>query len=425
MVPYNSNNSPEINEILVRPPSNLIRYASGSIFIILLILIYFSTVIKYPDIIKTQLKFNSLNSQKAVISKVPNKLLKILVADSSIIKKNQIIAYIDCNSNHDSILKLEEEIMKIYNMILKNDIQELFTYELKIFNGIDDVQNQYDQFGLDFDEFKKYQDYKYFSDLEKYTNNELNNIKNIDQNLNEQISILKQDYEISKSDFEIQTKLFNQGVISKSELKVHKSKMLLKELQLKQLESTLFKNVTIINNLKKEKIAFKNNLELSRNKLFSSTISLLNSISDWRLKYLLISPIDGYTIFTSILEEGQLLPQNKELLYIMNGNINEIIGEINIHQSSFGKIRLNQEVIVKIDAFPYEEYGVVYAKVSSISPISVDNKYLIKVKFPNGLSSNFNKKFQYYSGMTAQAEIITKDKSIIERLFQDFYRLIL
>ena len=200
-------------------------------------------------------------------------------------------------------------------------------------------------------------------------------------------------------------------------MKTLESKLLSKELQLRQLESTLLNNVTRIHNLQKEKNDNINNLHLKRNNLINSTASLLNAISDWKLKYLLISPIDGYVTFTNLLEEGQLLTLNKEILFVTNNKNLELVGEMYIQQLNFGKIKLGQEVIVKVDAFPYEEYGMLLGTVSYISPISVDNKYLIKVKFPNGLKTNFNKIMKYYSGMTASAEIITESKSLLDRLF--------
>jgi len=95
------------------------------------------------------------------------------------------------------------------------------------------------------------------------------------------------------------------------------------------------------------------------------------------------------------------------------------VGTLTIPQDNAGKIKVGQRVLIKFQSYPFEEYGMVEGVVSSIPQLSTqDNKsFFALVKLPNGLKTNHNRLLTYSYGMTANAEIITEDLRLIERIF--------
>jgi HlyD family secretion protein len=92
---------------------------------------------------------------------------------------------------------------------------------------------------------------------------------------------------------------------------------------------------------------------------------------------------------------------------------------LTIPQDNSGKIKIGQRVLIKFQSYPFEEYGMVEGKISSLPQLSTqDNKlFFAFVELPNGLKTNHNKQLTYNYGMTASAEIITEDLRLIERIF--------
>jgi hypothetical protein len=95
------------------------------------------------------------------------------------------------------------------------------------------------------------------------------------------------------------------------------------------------------------------------------------------------------------------------------------IGTLIIPQENAGKIKIGQRVLIKFQSYPFEEYGIVEGKISSIPQLSTkDNKsFFAFVELPDGLKTTHNTSLTYSYGMIATAEIITEDLRLIERIF--------
>ena len=80
--------------------------------------------------------------------------------------------------------------------------------------------------------------------------------------------------------------------------------------------------------------------------------------------------------------------------------------------------------MLKFPSYPYEEYGVVERKIESITEMSKDTAFVVHVNFPNGLTTNSGKKLGFRNGMTANAEIVTEDLRLIERIFYNLRKML-
>jgi HlyD family secretion protein len=66
----------------------------------------------------------------------------------------------------------------------------------------------------------------------------------------------------------------------------------------------------------------------------------------------------------------------------------------------------------------------VSGEIGFISTIAGEKGYLAKVNLTNGFTTSNNKQIQYREGLTANAEIITKDMRLLERFYIDIYRTV-
>lgn len=91
--------------------------------------------------------------------------------------------------------------------------------------------------------------------------------------------------------------------------------------------------------------------------------------------------------------------------------------ELFIPQANFGKVQLNQKVILRLNAFPYQEYGFVEGKLNYISAIPSDSGYAASALLPKQLLTNYNRQLIAIVGLSAEADIITQKQSLLQRLF--------
>jgi HlyD family secretion protein len=136
-------------------------------------------------------------------------------------------------------------------------------------------------------------------------------------------------------------------------------------------------------------------------------------------KYFLIAPIDGIVSFSTFLQENQQLRQGKIICFINPGNSNYYVEAV-IPQYNFGKVKTGQEVLLKFQAYPYQEFGSVKGRLEFISNAPSDSGYLAKVSLPDRLVTNYKRRLQFYSGLSMQADIITAKRRLLERFFSSF-----
>ena len=104
------------------------------------------------------------------------------------------------------------------------------------------------------------------------------------------------------------------------------------------------------------------------------------------------------------------------------------LGKVFLPINGAGKVATGQRVIVKLADYPYLEYGYIEALVKDISLVSnpielvggakVDS-YLVTLNFPNDLTTNYGSKLVTKFEAKGSAEIVTKDRRLIERFFDN------
>jgi HlyD family secretion protein len=97
-----------------------------------------------------------------------------------------------------------------------------------------------------------------------------------------------------------------------------------------------------------------------------------------------------------------------------------VVGKILLPQQGAGKVKVGQTVNVKLDNFPYLEYGMVKVCIRNISmvPVQVDENtkaYMLEVEFPENLETTYGKELTFSQEMTGTAEIITEDLRLLDK----------
>ena len=97
------------------------------------------------------------------------------------------------------------------------------------------------------------------------------------------------------------------------------------------------------------------------------------------------------------------------------------MGKLLLPAQNAGKVAVGQKVFIKLDNYPYQQYGVLIGEVLnfSISP-NDENNYTVFISLPNGTLTSYNKTFDFTQELLGNAEVITEDLSVAERLFFKF-----
>src|SRR6185503_18210577 len=94
-------------------------------------------------------------------------------------------------------------------------------------------------------------------------------------------------------------------------------------------------------------------------------------------------------------------------------------------QMSMGKVKEGQQVLIKLRSYPFEEYGMLKGRIKYISDVPYkDSVFLSRVDFKFRKTSDMKRPIHLKQGMIADAEIVTQDATILQRIGRNIIKVI-
>ncbi len=421
--------STAINEIISNRPGFLIRWGVTIFFIILLLIVFGTYFIQYPDVVPAKAKLTSINAPKSVITRQSGKLIKLFAKEGKQVKQGEVLAYIESIAKHNDIILLSAIIDSMQLLLTQTKAEEALNYFQSFYNkpsspfppSSGEIEGALSTFVLSFTNFRNYISGGFYLSKKIMLLKDINFMQKLHNNLLQQKGLNTEDLELSQKTFNANQSLKEDKVISDLDYRNESSKLINKKLTLPQINSAIISNQSQQNEKRKEIMELENTIAQQKN-IFSQSLNTLKSqVEEWKKKYLLTAPVDGKIAFATFLQENQQLQANQIICFI-NPENSQYYAEVYIPQTNFGKVKTGQEVLLKFSAYPFQEYGNVKGTIDFISNISTDSGYLAKVILPNGLNTNYKKQIQFRDGLTAQGEIITANMRLLQRFYYNIVK---
>lgn len=414
-----SQRSEAVNEILGTPPKWIISRGITVVFIIVILLITGSALIKYNDIATAQIVITTDTPPAYVEAMTTGKINELMVKTNDKVLKGSILAEIDNSARMKDVLILKDRIESFLPKLIKIDsINDYFPHDLVL----GEMSELYSDFISSYQKYILYESLKPNKHEILNVTELLNQQKSLLNRQKKQLALYEEQLELSELNYSRNKTLLEKGVISDGEF--NKVKMKFLEAQqnhekLKEIISNTQISITSITGKKVQSSILNKELTYNyRHELSASLKSLRNAIYEWELKYLMKSPMDGKVSMFDIRNKYQNVNQGDVVFTIVPDNIDSIIGLVTMPVKNSGKVKIGQKVIIKLENFPYEEWGSLEGKIENISavPKKGEAMYSIYVSI-KGLSTSFNKKVNFRQEMHGQAEIILEEVTILQRIF--------
>ena len=418
----------EIEEIISKQPPFIVRWGTVYFFFLLVLVGIISWYIQYPDIVVASARLNSVNAPKAVITRTEGKLVKIVATENEPVQQGQVLAYMESIANPASVHQISQQIDSINWLIGQSRTDEIIKYfpgynNQELLNNLGELQTPYQTFIQSFITFKDFLRNGFFLKKKNMLLTDMLNIQKLDVILANQKTLLVQDVALSNETFDANKSLATDKVISALDYRNEKSKLIAKQLSLPQINSAIVSNESQQNEKRKEISELENQVLVQKNTFVQALQTMKSQVQLWEFKYLLKAPVDGVVSFAGFFQENQEIKPGQPLFYVQPANTTYFV-EMLVPQYNFGKIKPGQKVLLKFQAYPFEQFGSVTGRIDYINQTTSDSGYLVKVGLPNGLSTNQSKTLQYHNGLLAQADIITQDMRLLERFYYNLIKQI-
>ncbi|WMX14206.1 HlyD family efflux transporter periplasmic adaptor subunit [Aureispira sp. CCB-E] len=405
-------------DILEKTPSWIVRWGNTVFFVVFFLLILGLWLIEYPDVIVSEAKVLTENPSIEVYSESSGQIAYILEKDKTKVQKGAWILILNNSADYKSILKLMELTQKLEGGTFWEQIEQIrLDDQLRLGNLNDEYLNL----------FRNISEYQLFQKLNPQFQQigiNKNRTKNLDEillNLERQKRLLEQELKLVRGDYERMQLLFEDKAVAKIEVEQKEMQWLALKSQVEELNSS------ILNAQLQQQVISKENSSLVieqsdrylqlRNNILSSYNRLLFLLKEWEQKNVLSAPVEGILNMYDIRSKRQFLAQEQHVFTISPIGKQTYYAWVKMPIANSGKVKIKQEVLIKLLNYPHREFGTLKGHILSITSVPKDGNYLLKVALPQQLKTSANIELEAKQELIGTAEVITEKLSLLRRIF--------
>jgi HlyD family secretion protein len=420
----------EIDDLIGIPPNWLIRSGIGSLAVVAVILVSMSGFIQYPDkteatgiLSASQPPIEHFSQTSAIIEKVAVKEGDYISAGDNIIYLHNLtdLDHLDSLRGFIADFRAVSEAMGYLKISFPKDLQ------------LGDLQAEYSRLQLNYEAFLN-------ALMQTGVFTQIRTLRQEIQTTYSLIDILKKDQDYLQSevslvqkDHQRNTKLWEQEVNSDRELEQSEAALLRIQKQLNAAGQNVLQQRLRIHQMEAEI----QNLNEERSSMIAEYLykiqEVINSLEQkiliWEEANYIKTEISGILSLPSKINQGILISPGDLVFKVAPIEKTEYFVKLGLPSSQMAKIEKGTKALIKFDNFPYKEWGMIKSFVSHIDLVPSPDQdgqmiYELRIALPNKLVTTYGRELEYKPFTGVKVEIITEDRSILERIFDQILNLL-
>ncbi|WP_339684603.1 HlyD family efflux transporter periplasmic adaptor subunit [uncultured Nonlabens sp.] len=416
--------SEEVQEILTKVPSSMLRYGNALFLILIVLLLFISWWVKYPDIIVSQGIITTQVPPQKEYSKINSMIQHLLVVNDQEVETGELLAVLQNAANYKDVLWLEQLLDTVsydkkYFQFPLDSLPILFLGDLEA--PFAAFENAYMQYQLN-------------KELQPFDNDAIANRSTrmqLQVQLRNTLSrkrIQKTELDFKKKELDRSKALFEKGVVSAQEYELKQLEYAQNRRAYQSVDASISQLRNQLSNTSSSLEGIKINRTKEELQLYKSLIQsftqLKKAVRNYEQLYILRATLKGRLGFTQNWSENQQVVQGDLLFTVFPKEYQSYIAVLKTPVWNSGKLKVGQKTYLKLQNFPEAEFGVVEGKVSSISQVPDKNGfYYVQVALSDSLITSYQNEIKLYQETKVVAETVTEDSRLLERFFYQFKEL--
>ncbi|HMQ48555.1 MAG TPA: HlyD family efflux transporter periplasmic adaptor subunit [Saprospiraceae bacterium] len=428
--PQSAFNQP-IQDIIATPPGCLLHSGLTILAIVVVVAITLAAFIRYPDKIRAKGIMTSQSPPIDQIAKSNGIIEAMFVSHGAVVKAGEPIVYLQNPAKRQDVEKLKDFLAAYTKVITPADYLQL-TLPMPLQLG--ELQSRYASLELAFQELLLLLRQSGTAQQINTLKNELEKTDQLYEVLQKERDLAEKELEVIRLNYERSKKLQQEKVVSDLEAEKAAATLLTYEKQLNNLENGLIQNRIRKEQLQLEMLQLDEGrseaINAQRFVIEERVHQLLQGIATWEETWLVQASVGGVLSFKSSTVLNQYVTANQALASIIpEGQAYEHFVRVVAAETGIGKIQPGDKTILKIDGYPYKEYGTVISYLKSISLLPEQDQegnsfYELTIPLPDTITTNYGKSIPFRPNTGLSAEVITDDQSLLQRILYQFLNLI-
>jgi HlyD family secretion protein len=407
--------SEEYQEVLGATPNWILRSGITIILLVIIILLIGSWFFKYPDVLNSRVVILTENPPVQLKAYASGKLTHIFYSENQDVQQDSVVAVIENTANLNDIFLIS---------IMLDTLSDIRYFPENIDLKLGELQQTWSGLVRIISSYRNFIEIDYYEQKNKSLTSQINYYNKYYSGLLNQVKIMDKENSLALVQFERDKSLYNDNVIAKIDFEKSEQTYLQQKRNYESSKTSLINTQMQINQLKQQilenNIQKANELKTYEIQIEEALQGFKSQLAKWKQSYLIISPIDGRVSFNKVWFENQSVSAGDLIVTIIPKNEMRIIGKADIPSTGVGKVKPGQTVNIKLDNYPYMEFGMIKAKIKNISLVPITTEqgifYTAEIELNDSiLKTNYNKIIPFSQNMTGTAEIITDDLRLLER----------
>lgn len=415
--------SEEAQQILGRIPSWTVRWGVTVIFAVFALILIGCCIIRYPERVTATVTITTGNSPVDVVAGSGGNLERIPVSSGDSVSAGDILGVIRSSARWEDVLAVERRLKETAGMPPDSLVMLEWVYAGW---GMGDIQSEWSAFSTACRQLREYLERDAVGRRMELVREQISKQREYYARMQAQAELMEEDLALEMKDFRRDSLLFMEKIIPsvdyeqatrdllsvRREQESFRSQMTSTELAVLQLEQQL---AELSIQRDDEILSMERELDGCRERLEAQ-------IRAWSLSCLLTSPMDGRVSFVRKWDEGQFIGAGESFVTVVPSVERSPVGIVKVPQASFGKVCTGQKVNVRLNGYPYMEYGLLVGEIGYLSSVpeaaadpQAEPQYTAEIVFPDGMVTTYGRELRLIQKMDGTAEIITKDRRLIMR----------
>jgi len=412
----NLNPRREIDDLIGNPPGWLLRSGISIVALVIVTILTLSAFISYPDKIVAIGEMSGAYPPIEHVAKVAGVIDEIYVKDGELIEKDATIAYIENTMNRSHLRIMESFILQYQNGKHVRDYENMHAPKNL---QLGDLTIDYARLQLLFAEFRATLMQSGIFQQIRTLETEIKKTKELGYTLQMEKMFADRELELAEKDMGRDEYLYKEGAISQLEKEQSEGTLLRQQKQYNNLDIGIIQNTIKEEQLRLQIQQISEEYSSELNRYHFGIQEVIHKIQQqttlWRETYYVRAEVAGRAALQPNITQDIYVASGTPLLSVIPDKTNnEKYAKVITPVKGIGKVEYGDKAILKLDGYPYKEYGVIISEVQTIAPLpnqdQQGNKYYeIKIPLSDTLITNYKEVIEYKPQSALTAEIITKE----------------
>ncbi|NRA52176.1 MAG: HlyD family efflux transporter periplasmic adaptor subunit [Phaeodactylibacter sp.] len=422
---FDNANSPDtergrtvVQEILGRPPGWAMRWGITAVFLAVLLILGCAWLIRYPDWVMAEVMVVTPEPAIRIVAPKSGRLQQLMVQNGANVEGSRMLAMMENPASLDEVNTLKRWTDKDSGIIMPPpDLLSLGAIQPLMA----ELRRSWDAYNF----FLKRGDFaQRIASLER----QREQLHVLGQALEQKQKGLEKELALATANFKRNEALAATGNVSELDKEQAELTKLKLEREVQDVETQLLqndleaeRNRIVQITLQQEQL---NSAQTLRQSYEANRANLLSALEAWFQNNTLRAETPGVVSFHQPVAAGQYFEEGQLIMTILPASGNEealVRGYLPVKNA--GRVITGMPVRLFLDAYPEQQYGALIAEVSHVSAIPEQQSYYVECRLTNGMLTTYGREIPFAQELSAQARIITDDRRLLQRIFNQLKSL--